>query len=157
MSDGFPRAAQDIMRERFGHDALIALATVEDGIPWARTVNAYYEDGAFYVLVNAHTNKMRQIAKEPRVAVCGDCFTGHGVAEDLGQMSDPRHGELLLKLKDAFAAWYHNGHMDEGDPASRILRVRLTDGVLFSHGTRYDITCSEDWAWKNRQGSGGCR
>ena len=117
---------------------------MEDGLPWVRTVNAYYEDGAFYVLVNAYANKMRQIAKEPRVAVCGDWFTGHGVAEDLGWMRDPRNMENLAKLKAVFAAWYDNGHMDENDTASRILRVRMTDGALFSHGTCYDIDFSEE-------------
>lgn len=135
---------REIMRERFGHDSLIALATVEDGLPWVRTVNAFYEDGAFYVLVNTYTNKMRQIAKEPRVAVSGDWFTGHGVAEDMGWMLDPKNAETFVKLKAAFAGWYNNGHMDENDPASRILRVRMTDGVLFSHDTRYDIDFTEE-------------
>lgn len=144
MDAKFPQEARSIMKERFGHDSLIALATVEDGLPWVRTVNAYYEDGAFYVLVNAYTNKMRQIAKEPRVAVCGDWFTGHGVAEEIGWMLDPKNAEKLAKLKTVFAAWYDNGHMDENDTASRILRVRMTDGVLFSHGTRYDIDFTEE-------------
>lgn len=136
--------AKEIMQERFGHDSLLALATVEDGLPWVRTVNAYYEDGAFYVLVNIYTNKMRQIAKEPRVAVCGDWFTGHGVAEDMGWMLDSQNAERLAILKSVFAAWYNNGHMDENDPASHILRVRMTDGVLFSHGTRFDIDFTEE-------------
>ena len=135
---------RELMTERFGHDSLIALATVEEGLPWVRTVNAYYEDGAFYVLVNSYTNKMRQIAKEPRVAVCGDWFTGHGVAEDMGWMLEPDLQEIFGRVKTAFAGWYNNGHMDENDQASRLLRVRMTDGVLFSHGTRYEIDFTED-------------
>ena len=143
MSERFPQAAKEIMKERFGHDSLIALATVEDGLPWVRTVNGYYEDGSFYALVNSHTNKMRQIAREPRVAVCGEWFTGHGIAEDMGQMLAPQNAAIMATLKAAFASWYNNGHMDENDPASRILRIRLTDGVLLSHGTRYDIDLTE--------------
>ena len=143
MSGQFPQEAREIMQERFGHDSLIALATVEDGLPSVRTVNGYYEDGAFYALVNGQTNKMRQIAKEPRVAVCGDWFAGHGVAEDLGWMLEEKNAELLGRIKAAFAAWYDNGHMNERDPQSRILRVRMTDGVLFSHGTRYEIDFTE--------------
>ena len=143
MDTGFSQEARDIMQERFGHDSLIALATVEDGLPWVRTVNGYSEDGSFYVLVNSTTNKMRQIAKEPRVAISGDWFTGHGVAEDLGQLLEPQHAELFGRLKAAFAAWYDNGHMQEDDPNSRILQVRITDGVLFSHGTRYEIHMME--------------
>lgn len=139
MSEGFPQEARYIMQERFGHDSLIALATVEDGLPWVRTVNGYYEHGSFYVLVNSTTNKMRQIAKEPRVAVSGDWFTGHGVAQDLGQMLDPCNAYILGKLKAVFAAWYDNGHMNEHDPNARILCIRMTDGVLFSHGMRFNI------------------
>ena len=44
------------------------------------------------------------------------------------------------KLRAAFAEWYANGHTNEADPNTIILRIRLTDGVLFHHGTRYDIT-----------------
>ena len=143
MSNGFPQEAKEIMKERFGQDSLIALATVEDGLPWVRTVDGYYEDGSFYALVNSTTNKMRQIAKEPRVAICGDWFTGHGVAEDMGQMLEPRNAEIFTRLKAAFAAWYNNGHMQEEDPNARILRIRMTDGVLFSHGTRYVIDFTE--------------
>ena len=32
-----------------------------------------------------------------------------------------------------------NGHNDFSDENTRILRIRLTDGVLFSHGTRYEL------------------
>ena len=39
----------------------------------------------------------------------------------------------------AFAAWYDNGHTNERDPNTCLLKIKLTDGVLFSHGTRYDI------------------
>lgn len=144
MSTGFPQEAKEIMQERFGHDSLIALATVEDGLPWVRTVNAFYEDGAFYAFVHSSTNKMRQIAKEPRVAVCGDWFTGHGLAQDLGQLLEPRNAELFARMKAAFSAWYGNGHTNENDPGSRILRVQMTDGVLFAHGVRYDIDFTED-------------
>lgn len=35
----------DIMTERFGKDCVIALATVENGVPFVRYVNAYYEQG----------------------------------------------------------------------------------------------------------------
>lgn len=42
--------AEKIMVERFGKDTVIALATVEDGVPYVRSVNAYYENGAFYII-----------------------------------------------------------------------------------------------------------
>lgn len=46
----FSREAEQIMNERFGKDAIIALATTENKTPYVRYVNAYYEDGAFYII-----------------------------------------------------------------------------------------------------------
>lgn len=39
----------------------------------------------------------------------------------------------------AFAAWYDNGHTNEDDPNTIILKMKLTDGILFSNGTRYEF------------------
>lgn len=78
------REAETIMAERFGKDAVIALATVADGVPHVRYVDAYYQAGAFYIVTDSRSQKMAQIRQNPRVAVAGEWFTGHGHAEDLG-------------------------------------------------------------------------
>ena len=142
MPNTFQPEAQRIMNERFGRDTLIALATAEGNTPFVRTVNAFYEDGAFYVITHAQSNKMRQIGQNPSVAISGDWFTAHGVGEDMGHILAEENREIAAKLRAAFASWYDNGHTDESDPNTHILRVRLTRGVLFSHGTRYDIDFS---------------
>ena len=128
-----------IMDERFGHDNLIALATVDGDSPAVRTVNAYSEDGCFYTVTYALSGKMRQIAKNPKVAICGDWFTARGVGESIGHILLAENAVLADKLRTAFAAWYSNGHTNEADPNTIILRIRLTDGVLFHHGTKYEI------------------
>ena len=139
MQDKFPVEAQQIMNERFNKDSLIGLATVHGGTPWVRTVNSYYEDGSFYVITYALSGKMRQIAANPTVAICGDWFTAHGIGENLGWIRQDKNAELAAKLRTAFAAWYDNGHNNEEDPNTVILRIRLTDGILLHHGTRFDI------------------
>ena len=128
-----------IMQERFRKDSLIALATVDGDIPAVRTVNTVYIDGAFYVVTYALSGKMKQIAKNPTVAICGDWFTAHGVGENLGHVLLEENQNIMEKLRTAFSAWYNNGHTNEADPNTCLLKIRLTDGVLFSHGTRYDI------------------
>ena len=128
-----------IMQERFGKDSLIALATVDGDIPAVRTVNTVYIDGAFYVVTYALSGKMKQIAKNPTVAICGDWFTAHGVGENLGHVLLEENQNIMEKLRTAFSAWYNNGHTNEADPNTCLLKIRLTDSVLFSHGTRYDI------------------
>jgi len=42
-----------------------------------------------------------------------------------------------------FAEWYDNGHVDESDENTVILRLRLTDGTLADHGTWYQIDFTE--------------
>ena len=134
-----PMEAQEILKERFGHDTMLSLATVDGDQPFVRTVNAYYEDGAFYVITHGLSNKMKQIAKNPRVAVSGDWFTAQGVGVNLGYFGKAGNRELAETLRRAFAEWIDNGHNDFSNENTCILCVRLTHGVLFSHGTRYDL------------------
>lgn len=131
--------SMELMKERFGHDSLIALATVENNIPSVRTVDAYYEDGCFYVITHALSNKMRQISMNPIVAMSGDWFTAHGKGKSLGWFCKEENQEIAQKLRNAFIAWIDNGHNDFDDENTIILCIELTEGVLLSHGTRYDI------------------
>ena len=128
-----------LLTERFGKDSLIALATVEDGIPHVRTVDAVYIDGAFYVVTYSLSGKMQQIAKNPTVAISGEWFTAHGIGENLGHVLLSENKEIMDLLRAAFTAWYDNGHTNEADPNTCLLKISLTDGVLFSNGTRYEI------------------
>ena len=131
--------AEKIMIERFGKDTVISLATAENGVPYVRYVNAYYENGAFYTITYARSNKMRQIAGNPVVAIAGEWFTAHGRGVSLGFFGKKENQEIAGKLKTVFAAWIDNGHNDFSDENTIILRIELTDGLLFSQGTKYQI------------------
>lgn len=137
MEKRFPPEAEPILNARFHGDALIALATLAGGVPHVRMVNTLYRAGAFYVITHALSGKMRQIAQNPVVAVCGEWFTGHGMAESLGWLGAPENATLRRALREAFAPWIDNGHVDEADPDTCILRIRLTDGVLMADGQRF--------------------
>ena len=126
------------MTAHYGCDQLVSLATVEGDAPWVRTVNAYYENGAFYIITHINSNKMRQISVNPRACVCGDWFTMHGVAADMGRITAPENAGVLAKLRTAFAEWYA-GQIDESDPGLSLLCVRLTRGTLFIDGQKHEI------------------
>ena len=128
-----------ILRQRFGKDSLIALATVEEGLPCVRTVDALYLDGAFYVITHAMSTKMRQIGRNPHVAICGDWFTARGFGENLGFVGKPENRKIMEALREAFASWLNNGHSNLEDMNTCILKIRLTNGVLFADGVRYEI------------------
>ncbi len=139
MNEKLNPTTRKIMEDRFGCDTLIAVATVEDGRPYVRSVNSYYEDRSFYIVTYALSNKMRQIVGNPEVAVCGDWFVGHGIGENMGHILKEENREIADKLRVVFGEWYDNGHVDENDPNTCILRIRLTDGALADQGTWYDI------------------
>ena len=139
MKTGMSSEAEQIMRERFGKDTVLALATEENGVPYVRYVNAYYENGCFYVITYALSNKMKQIVKNPTVAITGEWFTAHGKGSSLGFIGKEENQEMAEKLKAVFASWIGNGHTNLQDENTILLRIELTDGLLFSHGTRYEF------------------
>ncbi|MCL2816454.1 MAG: pyridoxamine 5'-phosphate oxidase family protein, partial [Oscillospiraceae bacterium] len=66
-----------------------------------------------------------------------DWFSGHGTGENLGWVLDGGNAAIMAKLREAFAAWYTGGHVNENDENTCLLRVKLTDGVLIDHEKKY--------------------
>lgn len=129
-----------LLDKLFGNskDNLIALATVAreksgagEPRPVTRTVDACYEDGAFYVVTDARSNKARQIAENAEISVCAfqEMFTASGVGENLGWVLAPQNAEIRKKLRTAFAEWYDMAN-NESDENTCILCIRLTKGTL---------------------------
>jgi len=129
-----------ILEEKFGNnkDNVISLATIAleataDGKPRpvVRDVDAYYEDGVFYVITYAKSAKMRQIAQnnEVAIAVCFEWFTASGIGENLGWALDPKNAEIRPKMRSAFAKWYDMAN-NENDENCCYLAIRLTSGII---------------------------
>ena len=135
--------ASKIMIERFSRDSLISIATVYRKRPYVHTVDGYYEDGSFYIVTHSRSSKMKQIKANADVAVCGDWFTAHGIGENLGWVLDEGNAAIMAKLREVFAAWYGNGHVNEDDKNTCLLRIRLTDGVLKDNEEKYGV-----WQYK---------
>ena len=128
-----------VLLERFGKDSIIALATAIDNKPFVRQVDAFYENGAFYVLTHALSGKMKQIEQNPMVAISGEWFTAQGICENLGYFGKSENLRIASKMRDIFSSWIDNGHNNFDDINTCILRIRLTEGILFSNGARYEI------------------
>lgn len=144
-------------------DNLISLATIAtesnaDGkpVPVVRDVDAYYEDGTFYVVTYQQTGKMQQIEKNNEVAfsVCSQWFSGKGVGVNLGWVLDPKNAEIRTKLRTVFAEWYDFAN-NEQDKNCCYLAIRLTKGtVIKDHGAaRYEI----DFVNKTEVSEGGAK
>ena len=128
------------LEEKFGDykDNVLGLATVALDVndagkprPVVRDVDAYYEDGAFYVVTYAKSNKMLQIAQnnEVSIAVNFGWFTARGVGENLGWVMKPENATLRTKLRKAFEKWYDMAN-DETDENCCFLKIELRDGAL---------------------------
>ena len=128
-----------ILLERFGKDSIIALATAINNIPYVRSVDAFYEDGAFYVLTHGLSGKMKQIEQNPTVAVSGEWFTAQGKGVNLGYFGNADNAHIANKMKQVFSAWIDNGHNNFEDTNTCILRIQLTNGTLFANGICYQI------------------
>jgi len=104
--------------------------------PDARIVSALYEDGAFYTVTYATSNKMQQIAQNAEVAVCVivENFTARGIGENLGWVCDEKNAEMMAKLRVAFAEWYDEAN-DDDDRNTCLLCVRLTSGLWYNAHT----------------------
>ena len=131
--------AEKIMTERFGKDTVIALATFSEGVPYVRYVNSFYMDGAFYIITHALSGKMRHLENNCTAAIAGEWFTAHGKGVNLGYIGRKENLVIAGKLKQVFSEWIDNGHTDPDDENTVILRVELTDGLLLSHGKRYEF------------------
>ena len=134
---------EKIMDERFGYDNISDLATSENDRPYVRSVNAYYENGSFYIITYALSDKMKQLEKNPTAAISGEWFTAHGTPENMGFIGKEENRSTAEKLRAVFAEWIDNGHVDFSAETTIILRIKLTDGILFSNGKRFDIDFTE--------------
>lgn len=140
-----------LIEERCGNgkDNIISLSTITmepnsegKARPYVRDVDAYYEDGVFYVTTWGASTKMQQIAQNNEVAfsVCLGWFSGNGIGENLGWVLDPKNAEIRTKLRKTFAEWYDHAN-DEKNENCVILAIRITRcTVIKDHGAvRYNM------------------
>lgn len=137
-----------IIEEKVGNgkDNVMSLATIArepsaDGNPRpvSRDVNVFYEDGTFYSVTWANSNKMLQIAQNPEVSfsVNFGWLSGNGKGENLGWVLDPKNAETRAKLRTVFAEWYEKAN-DENDKNCSILAVRITRATInHNHGAEF--------------------
>jgi hypothetical protein len=129
-----------LLEEKFGNfkDNCLALATIARNPngegkprPVVRDVDAYYEDGVFYVVTWGESNKMQQIAQnnECAVAVCHEWFNGNAVGENLGWVLKPENAEIREKIRKAFINWY-DAVNKEDDQNCVFLAIRMTSGII---------------------------
>lgn len=132
-----------------GKDKIISLATIGSDSsdnkvvqPFVREVDAYYEDGVFYIVTWEKSKKVKQISENNQVAfsVRFAGVSGNGIGENLGWVLDPKNAEIRLKLRKSFEKWYDDAN-NEQDESCIILAIKITRCKIFrDHGaTQYNL------------------
>lgn len=138
-----------MMKELYGHDVAMPLATVREGKANLRVVNAYYKDKAFYITTYALSNKMKEIADNPYVALNHSLFVAHGVGKNIGNPLEEQNREIREELRQVFSAFYDK-HVNEQDANTCILKVELTDALVFGNNLKYFINFEKGTATKEK-------
>jgi general stress protein 26 len=124
------------MEELYGKDVPMSLATVDGDRPGIRVVDVYFTGGAFYAVTYLESSKMREILKNPNVALNHLLFVVRGAAENIGHPLAVGNEALRQQLMRAFEAFYSR-HVDENDPNTCILKITPEWALVFANGFKY--------------------
>lgn len=122
-----------------GKDNVISLSTIAvepktDGklYPYVRQVDAYYEDGVFYITTWGKSNKIQQIEENEEVGftVGFEGISGIGRGENLGWVLDPKNARIRAKLRGAFSEWYDKAN-DEKNENCVVLAIHIARAAIF--------------------------
>jgi hypothetical protein len=135
-------SACKLLKEQMGRDVAVSLATCVENDISVRTVDGYYKDGAIYVLTHASSRKMRDILKNPKVAVCRHLMQATGVGRNLGNPREDWNRQLTPEMKQVFSLFYDR-HVNEADPGTCILKIVLIRAVVYGSDCKYVVDFSE--------------
>jgi len=132
-----------------GKDNVIALSTIAlenskagKPCPCVRDVDAYYEDGRFYITTWLESRKMKQIAQceEVGFSVNMQGFYGNGIGKNLGWVLAEENIQLRAKLRKTFSDWYEIANNEQSEKCV-ILEISIANGTIMQdHGAiHYEI------------------
>ena len=124
------------MEGLYGKDVPMSLATSEGEKPNVRVVDVYFENGAFYTVTYRKSNKMREIALNPHVALNHLLFVARGTAADIGHPLAKGNEALRETLMGVFEKFYSR-HVDEHDPDTCILKITPAWALVFTDDSKY--------------------
>lgn len=137
-----------ILSDKFGNgkDNVISLATISLDVntegspkPCVRDVDAIYDNGVFYIITYAQSNKVKQIDANPEVSVSVhyEDFFSSGIGKNLGWVMEPCNSEIRERMRSAFAEWYDFAN-NEQDKNCCILAIYMKTGTLrINHGEAF--------------------
>ncbi|GHV07991.1 hypothetical protein FACS189485_18970 [Spirochaetia bacterium] len=136
--NNFFEEAVDAMKELYGKDVLMSLATVNEDKVNIRTIDAYFKDDSFYGVTYALSNKIKEIKKNQNIALNNNLFVAHGTGKNIGHPLKKQNLELREELRKEFSVWYDK-HNNESDKNMCFLKMMLKDALVFANNYKYKI------------------
>jgi len=126
------------MNHIFGRDIQYALATVDQGNPFVRIVDGFFLDGSIYITSYGLARKVKHISQNPNVSLCYQLNSFAGTCENIGHPDQVSNKTIRETLKKVFYLFYDK-HVDEKDPNTCILKVKLSCAVMFTQNKKYEF------------------
>lgn len=127
-----------IAQELFASDNVFAMATSADHLPTVRMVDAFLEDGAFYIVTHSNTRKYQDIKENPNVSLSKEMHRFFGTATDLGHPFKEGNETIREKIGQVLPNRYFN-RLDPEDESLRVLKIDLTTGFFHKNGVGYEL------------------
>lgn len=137
MSD-FQNAVKS-MQELFSRDYQFALATSSNDAPSLRFVDTYFDGENFYVVTYAFSQKVKEIAENPKIAICSrKMHSFSGKAYNIGHPLLPENSAIRKELIQVFEPWYFK-HNNENDSNMCYIKIKPTKGFFHKNNIGYKI------------------
>lgn len=127
-----------VLEELFAKDYQFALATSKDNLPSVRFIDAYYDDGAFYIVTHAKSQKTIEIENNPKISMCNELYRFSGTAINIGHPLLVENSVIREKLIKVFEPWYF-AHNNENDENMCYIKIKLERGFFYLNGTGYKV------------------
>ncbi|WP_238859477.1 pyridoxamine 5'-phosphate oxidase family protein [Clostridium sp. YIM B02569] len=128
----------NILEVLFAKDYQFALATSNDNISSVRFVDTFYDNGAFYIVSYAKSQKVQEIEKNNKISMCNKLYRFTGIAHNIGHPLLEKNYGIRAKLIKAFEPWYFK-HNNENDENMCYVKIELKQGFFYKDGTGYKV------------------
>jgi general stress protein 26 len=128
----------EVLETLFARDYQFALATSQHNVPSARYIDAYYHQGAFYLITYGKSKKVQDIEDNPHVSLTHKLYRFSGLAQNIGHPLKEENKAIRELLVQAFAPWYFLAN-NEHDEHTCFIKITLTEGFFYQDGTGYKV------------------
>lgn len=134
-----------VLEELFARDYTFVLATVKENVPSQRVIDTYYEDGCFWIVTYAKSNKVAELEQNPNVSLCNTFHAFTGKAYNVGHPLKKENAQIREKLIKVFEPWYF-AHNNENDENMCYVKVNIEAGFFHKDGVGYKVDFTKKMA-----------